>query len=80
LAVVNVADCANVYVRLITFKLCLCHFAGPLILRGQKRPGPTSRAMYLEMDGKSSGAVAISETKCKSVNPHFELLRHHVRA
>jgi hypothetical protein len=27
--VVNVADCANVYVRLITFKLCLCHDVAP---------------------------------------------------
>ncbi|MGJ8622915.1 MAG: hypothetical protein ACSHW1_09055, partial [Yoonia sp.] len=36
LAVVNVANRANVYVRLVTFKLCLCHFAGPLISEGPK--------------------------------------------
>ncbi|KIN65239.1 ISxac3 transposase [Sulfitobacter noctilucae] len=65
LTVVNVADCADVNVRFVTFKLCLCHGGSTLMyLRGHRgpdllrhtttRPAPLWRAMYWVWAVKSS--------------------------
>ncbi|MEL6841277.1 MAG: hypothetical protein AAFP85_18485, partial [Pseudomonadota bacterium] len=55
LAVVNVTNRADVHVRFRAFKLFLSHFTWALNFEGPNRPGPTSRAMYLEMVWKSRG-------------------------
>ncbi|MDX8350277.1 hypothetical protein SLH49_19980, partial [Cognatiyoonia sp. IB215446] len=56
------ANRANVHMRLIPFKLFLSHFTWALDFEGPERPGPTSRAMYLELVWKSRGVSAFGCT------------------